>query len=81
MYYIKRKCCCGGSGLMYDMASQKMEMCLHCKGTGTQVIETECKCKYCGEPIEGGYFCKSCGDAFEATEIMKKTMKNMRTKL
>ena len=21
---------------------------------------SECQCKYCGEPLTGGYFCKTC---------------------
>jgi hypothetical protein len=63
LYTIKKKCFCR-AGKMFDVITGKFEKCLHCQGTGIRVIYTSQRCKYCGEPIEKGYFCDACGKAF-----------------
>lgn len=63
LYTIKKKCVCK-AGKMFDVITGKFEKCLHCQGTGIRVIYTSNLCKYCGEPIEKGYFCDACGKAF-----------------
>ena len=47
----------------------KENICYHCDGTGYETREMN-KCKYCGEPCMG-YFCESCGNAFEAEREME----------
>ena len=63
LYTIKKKCVCK-AGKMFDVRTGKFEKCLHCQGKGIRIIKTTKKCKYCGEPIEKGYFCEPCGKAF-----------------
>lgn len=60
---ITKKCLCR-SGKMFDIRTNRYEKCLHCNGTGIKSVSTENRCKYCGKPIETGYFCESCGKAF-----------------
>ena len=53
---------------MFDYRA-KVNYCLHCDGTGILAEEKNC-CKYCGEPCNG-YFCDSCGNAFEREREME----------
>ena len=63
VYKITKKCHCR-AGKMFDIRTNRFEKCLLCNGTGTRVIFTPLKCKYCSEPIETGYFCEACGKSF-----------------
>ena len=64
LYTIKKKCVCR-AGKMFDVITGKFEKCLLCHGTRIRVIYTSKLCKYCGEPIEKGYFCDACGKTFK----------------